>query len=321
MPLTEFQRAVLRLLAAQRGPESFVAGGTVINAAPDSPRYSDDVDIFHDAEESVAIAAAADTDLLAKAGFGIEWLVHRTGFQRALVSRDGRSLRLEWVLDSAFRFFPVQADAEFGWRLHLADLATNKVLALAGRWEVRDFVDTLYLDESYASLGLLAWAAAGKRPGVDPLTHSGAGQPLQPPAAGGFSGSIGHRPVRFRGDEDALARVCGCRARIGGVLTPGGSRRAVPGRTRPPRQSVDRERDATTLSCSRWRMASVIRRPHAVARCITIPGGRPNASPLWTGLRNTPSQNNSPCPCLCPLLSSFGTNSSYFFANSSSLPM
>ncbi len=53
-------------------------------------------------------------------------------------------------------------------RLHLADLATNKVLALAGRWEVRDFVDTLYLDGSFASLGLLAWAAAGKDPGLTP---------------------------------------------------------------------------------------------------------------------------------------------------------
>ncbi len=168
MPLTEFQRAVLRLLAERRGPESFVAGGAVINAAPDSPRYSDDVDIFHDAEESVAVAAAGDTDFLMREGFGIEWLVNRPGFQRALVSRDGQSLRLEWTQDSAFRFFPAQPDAEFGWRLHLADLATNKVLALAGRWEVRDFVDTLYLDESYASLGLLAWAAAGKDPGLTP---------------------------------------------------------------------------------------------------------------------------------------------------------
>ena len=169
MPLTEFQRTVLRLLADQRGPESFVAGGSVINAAPDSPRYSDDVDIFHDAEESVAAASTADAATLARAGYGIAWLVNRPGFQRAMVSLAGQSLRLEWTLDSAFRFFSVQRDAEFGWRLHLADLATNKVLALAGRWEVRDFVDTLYLDGSYASLGLLAWAAAGKDPGLTPL--------------------------------------------------------------------------------------------------------------------------------------------------------
>jgi hypothetical protein len=169
MPLTEFQRTVLRLLAGCRGPESFVAGGTVINAGADSPRYSDDVDIFHDAEEAVAHAAATDIELLSRSGFALEWLLRRPGFQRAVISRDGQNLRLEWTQDSAFRFFPVQPDPEFGWRLHLADIATNKVLALAGRWEVRDFVDMLYLDDRFASLGLLTWAAAGKDVGLTPM--------------------------------------------------------------------------------------------------------------------------------------------------------
>ncbi len=168
MPLTDFQRTVLRLLAANRSPESFVAGGTAINESPSSPRYSDDVDIFHDAQEAVAAAVAADAAVLTQAGFEVARIVDQPGFKRAAVSRDGHHLRLEWVQDSAFRFFPVQLDEEFGWRLHLADLATNKVLALAGRWEVRDFVDTLYLDGSFASLGLLAWAAAGKDPGLTP---------------------------------------------------------------------------------------------------------------------------------------------------------
>lgn len=168
MPLTEFQRTVLRLLAANRSPESFVAGGTALNESPGSPRYSKDVDIFHDAREGVTAAADADAAVLTGAGFEVVWSVNQPGFKRATVSRDGHRLRLEWVQDSAFRFFPVQLDEEFGWRLHLADLATNKVLALAGRWEARDFVDTLYLDGSFASLGLLAWAAAGKDPGLTP---------------------------------------------------------------------------------------------------------------------------------------------------------
>lgn len=169
MPLTGFQRDVLRLLAVNRGPESFIAGGTAIHIKADSPRYSDDVAIFHDAQESVIAAVKADTAVLAQAGFAVEHLAGTAGFQRVFVSRDGQGLKLEWVHDSAFRFFPVQEDAEFGWRLHLADLATNKVLALAGRWKVRDFVDTLYLDGSFASLGLLAWAAAAKDPGFTPL--------------------------------------------------------------------------------------------------------------------------------------------------------
>ena len=39
MPLTDFQAQTLRLLAAGRSPESFLAGGTVLNAGVDSPRY------------------------------------------------------------------------------------------------------------------------------------------------------------------------------------------------------------------------------------------------------------------------------------------
>jgi hypothetical protein len=50
MPLTAFQSETLRLLAGRRSPESFLAGGTVLNAGSDSPRYSKDVDIFHDVE-------------------------------------------------------------------------------------------------------------------------------------------------------------------------------------------------------------------------------------------------------------------------------
>ena len=169
MPLTDFQRTVLRLLAEQRTPESFVAGGTAINVSPWSLRYSEDVDIFHDAEGKVVAAADADSALLVEHGFEVVRLMDRTAFQRAMVSRGAEHLRLEWVQDSAFRFFPAQQDDQFGWRLHLADLATNKILALAGRWEARDFVDALYLDDTFASLGLLAWAAASKDPGLTPM--------------------------------------------------------------------------------------------------------------------------------------------------------
>jgi PAS domain-containing protein len=62
----------------------------------------------------------------------------------------------------------VQPDELCGYRLHDADAATNKVLALAGRNELRDFVDVLYLDETYLSLGAMIWAACGKDPGYTP---------------------------------------------------------------------------------------------------------------------------------------------------------
>ena len=168
MPLTAFQRDVARTLAAHRNPDSHLAGGAVINRADASPRYSDDFDIFHDAAESVAVCAAADAEHLRAAGYAVDWVLRQVGFFRAEISRGQDRLRLDWAHDSAFRFFPVQADADFGYCLHPADLAVNKVLALAGRTEIRDFLDLLYLDRSYLSVAALAWAACGKDPGYTP---------------------------------------------------------------------------------------------------------------------------------------------------------
>ena len=69
MPLSPIQRAVMQLLAAQRTPESHVAGGLAINRGADSPRYSTDIDFFHDLAESVFLCAEADAETLARAGF------------------------------------------------------------------------------------------------------------------------------------------------------------------------------------------------------------------------------------------------------------
>jgi hypothetical protein len=63
-----------------------------------------------------------------------------------------------------------------GLTLHPFDLATNKVLALVGRLEVRDWVDVINCDERIQPLGYLAWAASGKDPGFSPeaiLEHAG----------------------------------------------------------------------------------------------------------------------------------------------------
>ena len=80
----------------------------------------------------------------------------------AEVSRTGESVLVEWMRDSAFRFFPLQRHADLGLTLHPYDLATNKLLALAGRLEVRDWVDLVNCDERIQPLGFLAWGACGK---------------------------------------------------------------------------------------------------------------------------------------------------------------
>src|SRR5262249_11226780 len=149
MPLTPFQREVARVLAANRNPESHIAGGAVINRGAAGLRISDDLDIFHDVAASVAASALADEQALHAAGYAVPWALRGVGVFKAVVTRGVERVRLDWTPDSAFRFFPAVPDDEFGYRLHDADLATNKVLALAGRSEVRDFLDILLIDQTY----------------------------------------------------------------------------------------------------------------------------------------------------------------------------
>lgn len=168
MPLGDFEKTVLRLLAANRNPESYIAGATVFLRREDSHRQSQDIDVFHDTVPSLQQAAAQDASLLQVNGYTLEWAETQATLQRATVSKDGRATKLDWAYDSAFRFFPVQSDPEFGYVLHPLDGATNKVLALAGRGELRDYLDVLFLHRQVLSLGALAWAACGKDAGFTP---------------------------------------------------------------------------------------------------------------------------------------------------------
>jgi hypothetical protein len=66
--------------------------------------------VFHDAAELVAENASGDAAVLADAGYTVVWQNRTVGFHRALVERDGQGVKIEWVFDSAFRFFPVVPD-------------------------------------------------------------------------------------------------------------------------------------------------------------------------------------------------------------------
>ena len=169
MPLTPYQEEVARLLSAHRTFDSYLAGGAAIHLEPRSTRYSNDLDYFHDSVERVATAFADDARQLAQAGHEVAIEMQLPGYIRATVSRDGASTKVEWAHDSAWRFLPTVRHDVVGFVLHPIDLAVNKLLALAGRDEARDFLDILDLDRRTLPLGALCWAAAGKDPGFTPL--------------------------------------------------------------------------------------------------------------------------------------------------------
>jgi hypothetical protein len=167
VPISSFQSGVLRLLATQRSPDSYIAGGIAINRR--GPRFSRDIDIFHDSHARQDDAVQADEAALAAAGYAITWPPHqRTGKREATVEKDGERMQLEWVTDSAFRFFPTQQDDLFGYVLHPVDLAANKTAAAADRRVPRDVVDLVTIHETILPLGAVVAAAVGKFPGTTP---------------------------------------------------------------------------------------------------------------------------------------------------------
>jgi hypothetical protein len=166
VPLTKLQSHVLRVLAARRSPDSYIAGGVAINRG--GPRFSGDIDIFHDSENRLAAAAEADAKALTEAGLTLSWGKIQSGKQQAEVYGLGETMQLEWVADSAFRFFPAQRDELFGYVLHPADLATNKAAAAADRREPRDIVDLVTIHENILRLGAVICAAVGRFPGQSP---------------------------------------------------------------------------------------------------------------------------------------------------------
>ena len=170
MPLTDFQCEIARLLAVDRSFDSYLAGGAALHLEPNTIRYSNDLDYFHDSVERVASAFAADAEMLGQHGFSLSIEMKQPGYIRSVVSRGSAATKIEWSHDSAWRFLPVITDEVCGYRLHPIDLAINKLLALAGRDEPRDFLDVLYIHHTILPICGLCWAAAGKDPGFSPAS-------------------------------------------------------------------------------------------------------------------------------------------------------
>ena len=172
MALTEQQEEILRLLARNRieNPESYVAGGLALNYKLDTPRLSRDIDIFHDSNKAMVRSWEMDRDTLAANGFDVKPMRILEYFIEAEVSKDGRRMEVQWGTDSAYRFFPLQPDPVVGFTLHPLDLAANKLSALVGRTEPRDWIDVITAIRELQPFACLLSAACGKDPGFSPTS-------------------------------------------------------------------------------------------------------------------------------------------------------
>ena len=168
MPLDPFQRRIARLLAGNRTQQNHLAGGAALNITRHTPRFSGDLDYFHDSDSLVGAAFTKDAASLKAAGLSMSISARFPTFIRAVISSGNQSTKIEWAHDSAWRFLPAVKDPVAGYRLHPIDLAVNKVITLASRKEPRDYVDVLFINRNFLELGALCWAAQSKDPGLPP---------------------------------------------------------------------------------------------------------------------------------------------------------
>ncbi len=168
VPLSHFQKELLKVLCKNRTEDSHLAGGSALHFEADSIRYSEDLDFFHDSDIRVASAFAEDQSLLLDKKYKVNVEIRQPGYIRALVTKADGATKVEWAQDSSWRFMPVDYIEDVGYVLHKIDLVINKLLALAGRDEARDYLDVLYTHENILSLGAQVWAACGKDPGLSP---------------------------------------------------------------------------------------------------------------------------------------------------------
>ena len=168
--LTPLQGGICQLLAQdrKRSGESYIAGALSLNTLIGAPRISRGIDVFHDTEEALRATVSHDIALLEEAKYSVDVQRRTQAFADSIVSRGTEQVEMQWARDSAFRFFPLLEHSDFGLVLHPFDAATNKVLALVGRLEVRDWIDVIECDARLQPLGFLAWAASGKDPGFSP---------------------------------------------------------------------------------------------------------------------------------------------------------
>jgi len=127
VPISKFQSDVLRLLAAQRSPDSYIAGGVAINRQ--GPRFSGAIDIFHDSIERQESAVKADEVALTAAGYKLGWPpTQRTGKHEAMIE-----IQVGWRTWSAILSAPARRKEGTGRRRAASTRADRRSLRRSSR--------------------------------------------------------------------------------------------------------------------------------------------------------------------------------------------
>lgn len=160
--LTPFQREVALIIVDLPQAAGFgLAGGAALILHGEIERKTQDLDFFGLHHSDVDSLAPATEQALRTAGMDVHRVREGVGFVRLVVQRSGDVTEVDIAADA--RLFPLVLDQELPL-LSRTELAVDKVLAVFGRAEARDFIDLAALADHF-DLAELFQLAAEKDPG------------------------------------------------------------------------------------------------------------------------------------------------------------
>lgn len=163
--LSALQQRVALIFASLPDAESFVlAGGAALIVRGDVDRLTRDLDFFGLAPADVDRVVPVFEAALADASLRFERRQSAPGFTRLVVSDGAEETEVDVAADA--RLLPVEP-SPLGPVLSAEELAVDKVLAIFGRAEPRDFVDLAALEPRFG-LDRLCRLAAEKDRGFAP---------------------------------------------------------------------------------------------------------------------------------------------------------
>lgn len=164
--LSDLQQRVALIFCSLPEAGPFVlAGGAALIARGDVDRSTRDLDFFGLAPGDVDRVVPVFEAALSAAGMASERRQSAPGFTRLVVSDGEAQTEVDVAADA--RLLPVEA-SRYGPVLSSEELAVDKVLAIFGRAEPRDFVDLSALEPRFG-LRHLCRLAAEKDLGFQPL--------------------------------------------------------------------------------------------------------------------------------------------------------
>jgi hypothetical protein len=163
--LTSLQRQIASIVGSLPNAQNFaLAGGAALIARGDVDRLTRDLDFFGPSAAEVDLLVPLVELAFREAGLSVQRVREGSGFYRLEVSQGADVTEVDFGAD--FRLLPMEV-GPLGPTLAGEELAVNKVLAVFGRAEARDFVDLSVLTKRYG-LERLMRRALEKDPGFDP---------------------------------------------------------------------------------------------------------------------------------------------------------